>query len=137
MTKKELIDGVNERCGYNKYNGIKVTDIGDDYCIVEGELRDEAMNPWGMAHGGFVYSLCDVAAGVVVSKANRHGVTLSGSMNYLRPSRGSRLRAEGRIVKDGRSVVFVEASVYDDRGVLTARGDFQIFVVENKKVTQD
>ena len=127
MTKQEKIAAINARCSYNKYNGIRVADLGDDYCIVEGELRDEAMNPWGMAHGGFVYSLCDVAAGVAVSERGCRGVSLSGSMYYLRPSVGKYLRAEGRIIKDGKTVALVETNVYNDEGELTARGEFQIF----------
>lgn len=133
MTKQEKIEAVNERCSYNKYNGIKVVDFGEDYCIVEGELRDEAMNPWGMAHGGFVYSLCDVAAGVAVSQLNRRGVTLSGNMYYVRPSKGKKLRAEGKIIKDGKTIVLVETNVFNDEGVHTARGEFQIFVTENDR----
>lgn len=127
MTKQEKIAAINTRCSYNKCNGIRVTDLGDDYCIVEGELRNEAMNPWGMAHGGFVYSLCDVAAGVAVSERGCRGVSLSGSMYYLRPSVGRLLRAEARIIKDGKTVALVETNVYNDEGILTARGEFQIF----------
>lgn len=133
MTKQERIDAVNERCDYNKYNGIKVVDFGDDCCVVEGELRNEAMNPWGMAHGGFVYSLCDVAAGVAACRLDRHGVTLSGSMYYLHPSTGNKLRAEGKIIKDGKTVVLVETNVYNDEGIHTARGEFQVFITQDNR----
>ena len=130
MTKQEKIDAINANCNFNKYNGIRVVELDENFCAVEGELRDEAMNPWGMAHGGFVYSLCDVAAGVVVSHTGRRGVTLSGNMYYLRPSKGKKLIAEGRIVKDGKTVVLVETNTYNDERVLTARGEFQIYVIE-------
>ena len=133
MTKEEKIQLLNGRCAYNVHNGIRVADIGENYCVVEGELRPETMNPWGMAHGGFVYSLCDVAAGVAVSQSGRKCVTLSGNMYYLRPSKGKMLRAEGKIIKDGKTVVLVETNVYNDEGTLTARGEFQIFITEDKK----
>lgn len=130
MNKEEYLNIANERSGFNKYNGIKIVDFDDEHCIVEGELRNEAMNPWGMAHGGFVYSLCDVAAGVLVSRDEHKGVTLSSNMNFLYPSRGTKLRAEGRIVKKGRTIVLIEASVFDDTGRMTARGSFEIFALE-------
>lgn len=130
MTKQEKIDAINARSRFNKHNGIKVVELEDGFCAVEGELRDEALNPWGMAHGGFVYSLCDVAAGVAANQTGRRGVTLSGNVYYLRPSKGRKLRAEGRIIKNGKTVILAETNVYNDEGVHTARGEFQIYVTE-------
>lgn len=133
MTKEEIIQSINSRSAFNEHNGITVVDFGEDYCIVEGEIRPESLNPWGMAHGGFVYSLCDVAAGVAACRFVRKGVTLSGNMYYIRPSKGKKLRAEGKIVKDGKTVVLVETNVYNDEGVHTARGEFQIFITEDNR----
>ena len=130
MTKQDKIKLMNSCSGFNKHNGVTVTDISDELCVVEGELLPESMNPLGMAHGGFVYSLCDVAAGVLVSRDEHKGVTLSSNMNFLHPSRGTKLRAEGRIVKKGRTIVLIEASVFDDTGRMTARGSFEIFALE-------
>ena len=130
MDKHEYLNLVNSRCEYNKYNHIYTTDIGPDFSVVEAELRPESLNPLGMAHGGFVYSMCDVASGVLASGIERRGVTLSANMQYLRPSRGKSLRAEAKIIKNGRKVLFIETNVYNDEGVHTARGEFQIFILE-------
>ena len=126
MTKQEKLDWLNSRGGYNAHNGIVITDIEDDSCVVETELRPEALNPLGMPHGRLVFSLCDVAAGVLVAQTGQKGVTTSSSMSYLHPSYGSRLRAEGKVLKSGRTITVIEASVYDERGVLTARGTFEL-----------
>ena len=129
MDKQEYLNLVNTRCEYNKYNHIYTTDIGPDFSVVEVELRPESLNPLGMAHGGLVYSLCDVAAGVAVGQRARTFVTLSGSLSFLRPGKGKKLRCEGRIIKPGRTVNVVETSVYDDSGTLTARGTFEIYIL--------
>ena len=130
MSKQEKLDELNARCAYNRHNGIVITDISDELCVVEGELVPQTMNPLGMAHGGFVYSLCDVAAGALVRQFEPNFVTLSASINYLRPSRGTRLRAEGRLVKKGRTVSVVDTFVYDDQDRLTARGSFEIYIMK-------
>lgn len=133
MDKQEFLKELNSRCEYNKYNHIQVTDVGPDYAVVEAELRPESLNPLGMAHGGFVYSMCDVAAGsVTVARANKF-VTLSSSMYFMHPSMGKRLRCEGKIIKFGRTVNVVETSVYDDKGGLTAKGTFEIYILEPKE----
>lgn len=129
MDKQEYLILVNTRCEYNKYNHIYTTDIGPDFSVVEVELRPESLNPLGMAHGGLVYSLCDVAAGVAVGQRARTFVTLSGSLSFLRPGKGKKLRCEGRIIKSGRTVNVVETSVYDCGGTLTARGTFEIYTL--------
>ena len=130
MDKQEFLKEVNSRCEFNKYNHIYTTDIGPDYSVVESELRPESMNPLGMAHGGFVYSMCDVAAGVVISQRAKHFVTLSGNLYFMRPSKGKLLRCEGKVIKSGRTVNVVDTSVFDDNGTLTAEGTFEIYVLE-------
>ena len=130
MTKQDKIKLMNSCSGFNMHNGIVISDISDELCVVEGELKPQAMNPLGMAHGGFVYSLCDVAAGALVGQNGGEFVTLSANMSYLRPSQGTRLRAEGRLLKKGRTVCVVDTIVYDDQDRLTARGTFEIYIMK-------
>lgn len=129
MAENERLERLNKRSGFNMHNGIKVTELNDEICVVEGELKPESLNPWGSAHGGFVYSLCDVAAGVAGSKG-RKCVTQSGSIYYLRPGVGTKLRAEGKVIKNGKRVVLVETNVFSEDGTHVARGEFQIFITE-------
>lgn len=132
MSQLDKLRELNRHSGFNEHNGIKITQLEDDFCVVEAELREESMNPWEMAHGGLVYSLCDVATGVAAGGVNRKVVTLSSSMYFLRPSQGTKLRAEGRIVKKGKSVLLAEAVVYDDKNRPTARGSFEYFDADDK-----
>ena len=130
MTKQDKIKLMNSCSGFNMHNGIVISDISDELCVVEGELKPQAMNPLGMAHGGFVYTLCDVAAGALVGQNGGEFVTLSANMSYLRPSQGTRLRAEGRLLKKGRTVCVVDTFVYADQDRLTARGTFEIYIMK-------
>ena len=130
MTKQDKIKLMNSCSGFNMHNGIVISDISDELCVVEGELKPQAMNPLGMAHGGFVYSLCDVAAGALVGQNGGEFGTISANMSYLRPSQGTRLRAEGRLLKKGRTVCVVDTFVYDDQDRLTARGTFEIYIMK-------
>lgn len=131
MTKREMLDSINSNCKYNQYNGIVVTDIGDDFATVEGELKPQALNPLGMAHGGFVYSLCDVAAGAIFAPRYKFFVTLSGSLYFMRPGKGDKLRCEASLIKRGRTVNVVQTDVFDSEGTNTARGTFEIYIREN------
>ena len=127
MEKQEFLEMINTRCDYNKHNHIYTSDIGPDYSVVESELRPESLNPSGMAHGGFVYSMCDVAAGVIIAQRSDNFVTLSGNLYFMRPSKGKKLRCEAKLIKSGRTVSVVDTCVYDDAGTLTAKGTFEIY----------
>lgn len=127
MDKQKFIDMANSRCEYNKHNHIYTVDIEPELAVVVADLHPESMNPLGMAHGGLVYSLCDVAAGIVVSQYVREFVTLSGNLYFMRPGKGEKLRCEARLIKKGRTVNVIETSVFDDDGRLTAKGTFEIY----------
>lgn len=130
MDKQRFINKVNTRCEYNKYNHIFVTDVEPESAVVEAELRPESLNLLGMAHGGFVYSMCDVAAGVIIAQYADKFVTLSGNLYFMRPSKGKKLRCEARIIKCGRTVNVVDTCVFDDSGAVTAKGTFEIYIME-------
>ena len=120
----------NEFEGFNSHNHIVVTEVGDGTSVVEVKLVQESLNPLGMAHGGFVYSMCDIAAGVVVSQYAGKFVTLSGNLYFMRPGKGKKLRCEARIIKRGRTVNVVDTCVFDDSGAVTAKGTFEIYIME-------
>jgi uncharacterized protein (TIGR00369 family) len=86
------------------------------------KLEDHHMNQLGIAHGGITMTLLDVALGTAArSGSDKSAVmTLDMQTQFIAPGRGT-LSAEGRIVKSGRSLVFVEADVHDETGTLVAK----------------
>ncbi len=68
----------------------------------------------GVVHGGALATLADISMFVLATGGNTamNGATLSLNMNYLRPGRlGQFIHAEGRIVREGSSIIFVEGSL--------------------------
>ena len=83
-------------------------------------LRPEHANNLGIAHGGVICTLLDVALGTAARlKAGRPVVTLDMQTRFLAPGRGT-LIAEGRVTRAGRSVTFCEAEIRDAQGELVA-----------------
>lgn len=78
-------------------------------------------NNLGMAHGGILCTLLDVALGTAArTEIGRPVVTLDMQVAFLSPGRGT-LTAEGRVVRAGRSVVFCEAEIRTEAGDLVAK----------------
>lgn len=86
------------------------------------KLEEHHMNQLGIAHGGITMTLLDVALGTAArSGSDKSAVmTLDMQTQFISPGRGT-LTGEGRIVKAGRSLVFVEADVHDETGTLVAK----------------
>lgn len=123
MELQEILKWRQEAGGFNQHVGIRVTAIGVGSSEVEVTVTPELLNPLGMAHGGTVYALCDVAAGTAAASRGRVAVTLSGVINYLRPGKaGQLLRATASEIKSGRttSVYAVEVRGEEDKPIASA-----------------
>ncbi len=109
--------------------GMEMTEAEPGRVVGCVELRDEHLNYNEVVHGGVISSLIDSVAGGCVRtlrplaeiKARPHA-TSDLHVAYLSPATGTRLVAEGRVVKQGRTAIFTEVDVRDDRERLVARG---------------
>ncbi|MBV9394657.1 MAG: PaaI family thioesterase [Methylobacteriaceae bacterium] len=102
------------------------------------KLEDHHMNQLGIAHGGVTMTLIDVALGTAArSGADKSAVmTLDIQTQFISPGRGT-LEAEGRIVKAGRSLVFVEADVHDEEGTLVAKASGVFKAARSRQPAED
>jgi uncharacterized protein (TIGR00369 family) len=82
------------------------------------------LNPQGTVQGGFVAAMLDDTMGpALVSMSG--GTTMPRSIDlnvsFIRPVAPGRVVGRGRVVKAGRSVVFLEGELFDEDGNLLAR----------------
>ncbi|MDP4005886.1 PaaI family thioesterase [Methylobacterium sp. NEAU K] len=100
--------------------GIEALDVHEGRTRLRLALQPEHANNLGIAHGGVICTLLDVALGTAARlKAGRPVVTLDMQTRFLVPGSGV-LTAEGRVTRAGRSVIFCEAEIRDTRGELVA-----------------
>ena len=98
--------------------------------VVTLEMREELRNSWQFAHGGVIVTLLDVCMGsaaVTVDPEAKGIVTAALSVSFFRSANGA-LRAEGRVLRSGRSIVHCEGEVRDAAGELVAKalGTFRL-----------
>ena len=104
--------------------GFHLTCIQPGLAVVELETDARHANPMGTLHGGVLCDIADAAMGLAYAATLEEGetfTTLELKINFLKPIWKTRLRAEGRIVKQGRTVGMVECDITDDKGSLVAR----------------
>lgn len=125
--RQRQIDRANSFAGFNRHNQIRVVDVDDGTSVVEAPLTDAGRNPLGIAHGGLIFSLCDVATGVAARTGGRETVSQDASVYFLRPGTNStKLTAKGRLIREGGTSGFAEAEVFTDDGTLVAKASVTI-----------
>lgn len=125
MDKKEIIENykkVNDKDIFGRDAGIEITDGDIGYCRGEMNVEERHKNPLGTVHGGCLYTLADTVSGFAAGTCGMGGPTLSGNMYFLKPTIGvKRLICEGRVIKNGKRIRVVEATIYGDNGAEIAR----------------
>lgn len=104
--------------------GFRLVSIGLGEAVVEFEATAAHANPMGTLHGGVLCDIADAAMGLAYAATLADGetfTTLELKINFLKPIWAAKLRAVGRVVKQGRTVGLVECDVTDEAGSLVAR----------------
>ena len=115
--------------GFTGYCGLEFDEIGKERCVISCPMRPELLNPAGIAHGGLIATLTDVAAGCMALVADgntRSIVTQSCSIHYLSPGTGDRLRAESKLLRKGNRICVVQVDCFSTDGTLSAVATYEI-----------
>ena len=99
------------------HTGITIDEVGDGFARCSMEIKDHHRNAHDTVMGGAVFTLADLCYGAA---CGGEAVSITSEINFLRPATGTKLTAEAPVVKDGRSTVFYEIKVFDDRSRVVA-----------------
>jgi len=98
--------------------------LGDGTARLSLPLEPHLTNSLGTAHGGVIMSLLDVALCTAARTLHPDSigvVTIDMSTSFIGGGSGEKLIAEARVLKDGRSMSFVEAEARNEDGSLVAK----------------
>ena len=87
-------------------------------------VEPQLTNSMGSVHGGVIMSLLDVALCTAARTLHPDSVgviTIDMSTSFIGGGKGMRLYAESRVLRDGRSMIFVEGEAKNDDGSLVAK----------------
>ncbi|MGQ0505829.1 MAG: PaaI family thioesterase [Myxococcaceae bacterium] len=95
-------------------------------------------NPMGTLHGGILCDVADAAMGVAYASELTEGesfTTLELKTNFFKPVWKGKLRAEGRVVRRGKTVGMVECDVFDEGGSLVAKASSTCMTLRGAQAT--
>jgi len=98
--------------------------LGEGTARLSLPVEPHLLNSLGTVHGGVIMSLLDVAlctAARTLHPESTGVVTIDLSTSFIGGGSGTRLSADARVLKDGKSMTFVEAEAKNDDGSLVAK----------------
>src|SRR6266404_318356 len=101
--------------------GFEAKEIADGRTGVTLAAGQQDANPMGTLHGGILCDVADAAMGIAFASTLAPGesfTTIELKINFLRPVRIAKLRAEGHVIQRGRTIGYVECGITDENGKL-------------------
>lgn len=114
--------------------GFWLVEVDDGFAAFEGEPTANLLNPMGTVHGGWALTLIDSATGCAAATLLPAGsgyTTVETKGNFSRPIKSDtgRVRAEARVVSQGRQIITAEARVLAADGRVLAHGTSTLLVL--------
>jgi uncharacterized protein (TIGR00369 family) len=104
--------------------GFEAQDIADGRAVVTLVAGQQHANPMGTLHGGILCDIADAAMGMAFASTLVPGesfTTIELKINFFRPVWEAHLRAEGKVVRRGSTIGYIECEITDDGGRLVAK----------------
>lgn len=95
--------------------GATLTQIDEGFLEITVPSADALLRTSGIFHGGVIAALADSAAGYAATTLSAEDVsflTVELKINFLRPAKGERLIARGRLIKSGATLTVAQSDLY-------------------------
>jgi uncharacterized protein (TIGR00369 family) len=136
--KVEFAREYQKKIPYIQHLKIQTDALGEGTARLSMPIEPHLTNSLGTAHGGVIVSLLDVALCTAARTLHPDSIgviTIDLSVSFIGGATGERLAAEARVLKDARSMSFVEAEAKNQDGSLVAKAIATVRVRLREKKT--
>jgi len=133
----EAISKIVNRSPYFELLSMEIKDLQWGTSLLEVQLAEKHLQPYGTVHGGAIASVVDAAAFWAAFTQIMEGTgltTVEMKLNFLAPVQKGRLVAQGRCIRMGKTLALGEAVVKDGDGNLVAHGTATMMIVPNQPI---
>lgn len=127
--KPEIMEGIMKHImALGSLEKAELLEIAPGHARVRIDIEENALNFYGNLHGGFLFSLCDMVAGMSAYAYEYANVTQQASISFLRAIQSGTLYVEGNAVHKGRRTVVVQVNVTSQDEKLIACATVTMFL---------
>ena len=110
----------NTHDAFARHMGIEMLEVKSGYARAAMPLEAAQKNGVGLAHGGAIFGLADVAFGGACNAGGTLALGITSSINYMAAATVGPLMAEARELRRSRKVGHYEVCIFDGNGALIA-----------------
>lgn len=96
--------------------GIRIDHIDEFETVCVLDITPEHLNAAGTVMGGAIFTLADFTFAVASNVGKPLTVSLDSHISFLSATKGEKLIARSRCIKEGRTTCFYRISIEDDLG---------------------
>ncbi|HEL2725575.1 TPA: PaaI family thioesterase [Streptococcus suis] len=107
----------------------QATMLNEKEVLLTTKVTEKSLNPYGMAHGGFLFTLADSVSGLTTVARGSYSVTLQSNIHYMKAAKlGDTLSVIGSCTHDGSRTKVVEVKIENQDKQLLTSASFTMFV---------
>lgn len=129
--REEIMEGIRRHIipltGIEK---AEILEISPGHSKIFIEIGKESLNLYGNLHGGFIFSLCDIASGMATYAYEYENVTQHGDISFLKGTNSGKIFIEANALHKGKRSVINKVELTSENGVLLATGTFTMYLLK-------
>ena len=114
------------------FEGAKLLSCKEGEVVYTIRVNESDVNPYGFAHGGYLFTLCDNMAGMIGYTLGYYSVTLQANINYLKSALlDDLLEVKGKAIHFGKTTDVVEVEINNQSKELLAKAQITLYNVKS------
>ena len=112
----------------NGFENVILEKIEPGFCSFSIEVSEDMLNLYGNMHGGVIFTLCDIAAGMSTYAYEVSNVTLQASINFVKAVNAGKVHVTCRTEHKGKSTAVNVVQMRNDKSELIATANMTMFI---------
>jgi uncharacterized protein (TIGR00369 family) len=116
--------------------GFEAKEAAEGRSVVTLAAGPQHANPMGTLHGGILCDVADAAMGIAFASTlapDESFTTIELKINFFRPVWQAVLKAEGKVVRRGSSIGYIECEITDENARLVAKAASTCMVLKAER----
>lgn len=136
MKAKEIVNKMMSSDHFSKWLGIQLIKVSPGYCKLKCIVKKDVLNGFGIAHGGFTYSIADSALAFAANSGGTQCLSVETVISHTRKLiEGDLVLAEAILVSETSKFGYFEVKLTNKRQIVAIfKGT--VFKTEKKWLTQ-